>query len=257
MRITAVSYLNTKPFIYGLYRSDNAPEFELSLDIPSVCAAKLLHGEADIALAPIGILPELDHPEIISDFCIGSTGPVKTVCLFSKVPLEKIERVYLDFHSRTSVALVQVLFREYWKLEPEFIPATKGFESKITGTTAGLVIGDRAFPLLNQFPYIYDLAENWTNWTGLPFVFAAWVSTQPVDLVFLEKFNHSLEFGVDRIPELIKILPNMEGVDLDEYYRKNISYELDEAKREGLQRFLSLIGMQHTSFVQKKIAINL
>ncbi|MBK7939276.1 MAG: menaquinone biosynthesis protein [Lewinellaceae bacterium] len=242
MRLSAVSYLNTKPFIYGLFRSDMAGMIDLSLDIPSVCAQKLLSGEADLALTPVAIIPELPQAYLVSDFCIGSTGTVQTVCLFSERPVSEIKKVYLDFHSRTSVALTQLLCARYWKIQPEFIPATPGYESKIQGDTAGLIIGDRAIGQHGCFPFVYDLGEAWAAWTGLPFVFAAWVSVKPLHPELLGRFNAALQIGLDHIPELIKILPTMPGFDLEKYFRENISYELDEPKWVALNHFLGMLA---------------
>lgn len=241
LRVTAVSYLNTKPFIYGIFRSELSEFIDLSLDIPSVCAQKLASGAADLSLAPVAIIPDLPESYLVSDFCIGATGPVKTVCLFSERPIHEIKRLYLDFHSKTSATLVPLLCREYWGIQPEFIPATEGFERRIGGDTAGLIIGDRAIGRERDFPFVYDIGEAWINWTGLPFVFAAWVSRHPLDPEFVGRFNAALQFGISRIPELTKIIPAIPGFDTEAYFRKNISYDLDLAKWNGLQRFLSLV----------------
>jgi chorismate dehydratase len=242
IRISAVSYLNTKPFIYGIYKSFLSDKVELSLDIPSVCARKLQTGQADLVLSPVAVIPQLTQAYLVSDYCIGATGKVKTVCLYSEVPLEQIERVWLDFHSRTSVALVQMLFKHYWQRDPEFLPAQEGFEHQIKGSTAGLVIGDRTIGLDKKFPYVYDLGEAWTAWTQLPFVFAAWISARPLQQDFISDFNLALRGGLEHLPELIKILPDMPGFDTEEYYRKYISYDLDNAKWRGLNRFLSQLA---------------
>jgi chorismate dehydratase len=242
MRLTAVSYLNTKPFIYGLFRSDLAGVIDLSLDIPSVCAQKLLNNEVDIALTPVAIIPQLPKAYLVSDYCIGATGAVKTVCVFSEVPLEEIQQLYLDFHSRTSVVLVQILCREYWHIQPIFIPATEGFEQKIKGNTAAVIIGDRAIGLEDKYPYTYDLGEAWVKWTGLPFVFAAWVSTRPVEPEMVKRLNLALRFGLDHLPELLKIIPANPSFDTERYFRENISYELDEAKWQGLNQFLTYLA---------------
>lgn len=241
IRVTAVSYLNTKPFIYGIFRSDLSEWIDLSLDIPSVCAQKLATGAADLSLAPVAIIPDLEESHVVSDFCIGATGPVKTVCLFSAVPVTEIKRIYLDFHSKTSATLVPLLCRDYWGIHPEFLPASEGFERRIGGDTAGLIIGDRAIGREHDFAYTYDIGEAWVNWTGLPFVFAAWVSRRPLDPDFIHRFNEALQFGISRVPELTKIIPAIPGFDMEAYFRKNISYELDAAKWEGLQRFLHLL----------------
>jgi chorismate dehydratase len=242
-RISAVSYLNTKPFIYGIFRSPVAALTELTLDIPSVCAQKLVAGLSDIALAPVAIIPQLPAVHLLSDYCIGARGPVRTVCLFSEMPLEQITHIYLDFHSRTSVALIQVLCREYWGIKPVFLAAHPGFEQKISGTTAGLIIGDRAFKYHQRFSCVYDLSEAWTNWTGLPFVFAAWISTRPLPNDFLTAFNEALAEGIAHIPELIKILPDMPpGVDLPQYFQQNIVYQFGEEQKEALRRFLGYLN---------------
>lgn len=242
IRISAVSYLNTKPFIYGLFRSDLADKIELSLDIPSVCAEKLKSGAADLALTPVAIIPELAQAYLASDYCIGAQGAVHTVCVFSEVPLERIERLYLDFHSRTSAALTKVLCSEYWHIQPEFLPAAEGFEKKIKGDTAGLIIGDRTFEKHKQFPYVYDLGEAWIDWTGLPFVFAAWISARPLPDTFKKSFNAALAAGIQRIPELVKVLPTLPGIDLETYFSKRISYRLDDAKWIGLNQFLEILA---------------
>ena len=240
MKITAVSYLNTKPFLYGIFQSGLDSEIELSLDMPSVCAQKLLSGEADLGLVPVAAIPLLGESWLVSDFCIGSTGAVRTVCLFSEKPLAEIRRVWLDFHSNTSVALVQILFRECWKQPVEFLAAAPGFEQKISGDTAAVLIGDRAIGLEKKFPFTIDLAEAWTNWTGLPFVFAAWVSRRPPDAVFVEKLNAAFKLGLNQIPQLTMLIPPpAPDFDLKKYFTQNISYELNALKINGLQLFLS------------------
>lgn len=242
MRLTAVSYLNTKPFIYGLFRSDLAEMIDLSLDIPAVCAQKLLSGEADIALTPVAIIPQLPEAHLVSDYCIGSMGKVKTVCIFSEKPLSEVKTILLDFHSKSSVALTRVLCEKHWRVAPALVPAAEGFENQIVGDTAGLIIGDRAIGRERGFPYVYDLGEAWAAWTGLPFVFAAWVSTRPLHPEIAARFNAALRLGLDHLPELLKILPTMPNFDVESYFRENISYELDEPKWQALNRFLGYLS---------------
>lgn len=255
IRLSAVSYLNTKPFIYGLFRGELAEEIELNLDIPSECARKLKAGEVDLALTPVAIIPELPQAWVVSDFCIGSTGTVKTVCLFSEKPLEEIKTILLDFHSRTSVALTRILCEQYWHIQPELVHATEGFEKSISGDTAALIIGDRTIGLHKRYSFIYDLGEAWTSWTGLPFVYAAWVSTRPLDSTMLARFNQALAGGLDHLPELIKILPTIPGFNLDEYYRENISYDLDESKWIALNRFLKILSPEKDYHLERQSVV--
>ena len=242
MVITAVSYLNTKPMIYGLLNGPLSDQITLNLDSPAVCASKFKNGDTDLALVPVGSLVDLDIYHIIGEYCIGSEGKVRTVCLFSEVPIEEIEQIYLDYQSRTSVELIKILARKYWKIEVEWLKGEKGFETKISGKTAGLIIGDRAIGLENEFPYVYDLSEIWRAMTGLPFVFACWVSKNKLDPEFEAMFNHSIKAGIDQIDKLVYILPSPEkDFDLKGYFKKNISYQLDDQKRKALNLFLSEI----------------
>ena len=186
IKISAVSYQNTIPFLYGMENSEFIDRNTcVSLDIP-----KLLDNEVDIGLVPIAILPQLSEFEIITDYCIGAEGDVKSVLLLSDVPLNKIEKVYLDYQSRTSVNLLIVLAQNFWKINPVFKHARPGYESEITGKTAGVVIGDRTFALKKNYKYAYDLAGEWTKFTGLPFVFACWVSNKKIDFDFIKQFNN-------------------------------------------------------------------
>lgn len=247
IKVTAVSYLNTKPLLYGLFKSKIADRLDLKLDIPSVCASRLKTGDAQMGLVPVAIIPELKNARIISDFCIGARGSVKTVCIYSHVPIAEVERVYLDYHSRTSVALTKILLREYWQLNPELVPASADYEKNIRDKSAGLIIGDRAISMAADFPYAYDLAQAWEAHTGLPFVFAAWVSTVPLPDEFLEVFNEGLKAGIDAIPELIYLLPAPSGFDLEKYYTEYISYALDTPKKIALQLFLKKIAPEKKS----------
>ena len=115
LRISAVSYLNSLPFVYGIKNSGFLKNIELSLDVPSVCADKLISGKADIGLVPVAAIPLIKNARIVSDFCIGADGKVQSVLLISRKPLQEIQKVYLDLESRTSVGLAKVLAKEYWK----------------------------------------------------------------------------------------------------------------------------------------------
>ena len=241
-RLVAVSYLNTKPLLYGLLRSPISDTLAIDLAIPSECARQLVAGEADIALVPVAVLPELPYYEIISDYCIGADGAVATVCIYGDVPLEQLTHVYLDHHSRTSVMLTRLLLEEYWEHEITFLEAEDGYIDHINGTIGGLVIGDRTIGLERRFQYVYDLGEAWKHHTGLPFVFAAWVTTKPLPQAFVTQFNAALEEGLAHLPQLQLLLPPpAPGFDLTGYFTHHIDYALDEGKREALGRFLGYV----------------
>ncbi|MCH8331263.1 MAG: menaquinone biosynthesis protein [Bacteroidetes bacterium] len=238
IRLSVVSYMNTRPFIYGLENSEIWDMLELSKDIPSVGADKIVNGEVDIGLVPVVTISRMKEPNIISDYCIGSDGKVRTVCVFSQVPIEKIRRIYLDYHSRTSVHLLRILLDEYWQLKPELIEASTGYESQMQGDTAGLVIGDRAFDHEEKFQYRYDLGEVWKQHTGLPFVFATWVSNRQFPKPFLKQFNEALKLGITNIDN--SLLENEKH--FLPYLHNNISFHLDDHKKKGMNLFLTKVS---------------
>lgn len=245
IRMTAVSYLNTKPLLFGLVKSGLSEKIDLHLDIPSVCAKKLVEGEADLGLVPVAIIPELPTPRIVSDYCIGSEGTVRTVGIFSERPLAEVRRIYLDFHSRTSVQLCRYLLSAHWNLSPELLPAKPGFEALVEGDTAALIIGDRAIAYEHRYPFFYDLGEAWKQHSGLPFVYAAWVANRELDPGFLAELNRSFALGLADLPQLMYLIPSpYPSFDLQEYYTKNISYLLDSPKRKALDRFLGIVRAQ-------------
>ncbi len=242
MKITAVSYLNTKPLLYGIFKSRINEKITLELNIPSICADKLANGEVDLGLVPVAVIPKLPAAHIVSDYCIGTVGAVKTVGIYSNCPIEEMTHVFMDYHSRTSVQLAQILFRDYWHIQPELLTAKPGFEDKIEFTRGALIIGDRTIGLDKKYPYFYDLGAAWLEMTGLPFVFAAWVSTKPLEESFLKEFNAALKMGIDEIPQLMYILPRPSDndFDLELYFTKYISYEFDAEKQKALDLFLKL-----------------
>lgn len=240
IKIGAVNYLNTKPLIYGLQHSAIFNEIELQQGFPAKIAHLLLNDEIDIGLVPIAILPSLKYFEIITDYCIGATQSVASVCLFSDVPIEKIKVVLLDYQSKTSVALCKILFKHYWKKQVVFKEADEHFTDTIKGSTAAVVIGDRAFEQRNVHAYIYDLASEWIAFTGLPFVFATWVANKKIEHDFLMKFNEANSLGLQHFDDVIATISNP-LYNMHTYFNKNISYIFDENKKEGLKKFLNYL----------------
>ncbi len=243
LKISAVSYLNTFPFVYGLKESGILQNFRLELDVPSVCAEKFKNRTVDIALVPVGALSEINGFHYISDYCIGAVGEVKTVLLLSKVPLENITHVYLDFDSRTSVELVKVLARQYWKIDPQWENLEAGHAEVGAKIDSLVAIGDKTFRLKPDFPYVYDLAAEWVRFTGLPFVFAVWVSREKLAGDLLGKFSGALAYGIHHKAECIEYFRSKlpEDVDCLGYLENSISFEFDARKKEGLSMFLGYL----------------
>ena len=239
LKISCVSYLNSRPFIEGLEGSSVLREASLSLDVPSECAAKLMDGRADIGLVPVAVLPDLPEAHIVSDFCIGADGPVETVLLLSHVPLEEVTSIIPDSHSRTSVMLAHVLADRYWNIKPEW----KAADAPESRHCARLLIGDKTFRERERYGYVTDLAEAWKEFTTLPFVFACWASTRPLPPAFIAEFNAALATGLDQREAMAGKLSDLyPGVDIASYLNHRISYTLDDRKRAGMDLFFRMCG---------------
>lgn len=248
IRLSAVAYLNTKPFLFGIYSKALDEQLDMTLDIPSVCAQKLRAGEVDLGLIPVAMIPHIPEARIVSDFCIGTPGEVKTVGLFAERPIQELRRLFLDYHSRSSAALTRYLLKEHWHLKPQLIQAYPGYEQEIQGDTGGLIIGDRAIGLEKHYPYVYDLGLEWKQHSGLPFVFAAWVANKALPSDFLRDFNAALAHGVQRIPQVAAMFqsayPHFSTLD---YFEQYIDYHLDAPKKTALNHFLSWLRKEQTT----------
>lgn len=242
IRVGTVNYLNTKPLEYGLKRPPMSEMIELVEDYPAHLADMLLKDQVDVGLIPVAIIPKLSEYYIVGDYCIGTEGEVASVCLFSEVPVEQVRKIYLDYQSRTSVALLKVLMREHWKIQPELVMASdENYRNEIKAETAGLVIGDRALAQRKKSTFIYDLGSEWKKMTGLPFAFAAWISTRKIPEDFIEIFNKANAYGIEHIDEVIAA-NSFDHYDLKKYYTHHLNYFLDGDKKKAIQLFLKLIS---------------
>jgi chorismate dehydratase len=241
IRVGAVSYLNTKPLLYGIENSPVINEISLISEYPARIADMLLEDEIDIGLVPVSIIPRMKEYQINTGYCIGSDGPVASVCLFSEVPISEVKKVLLDYQSRTSVALVEILFERHWKQNPVYEQAGPDFLDHIQRDTAAVVIGDRALKQRSVSAHIYDLGEAWKEMTGLPFVFAAWISSKKLDPGWIQRFDQANAFGIQHIQQVIEQIPDS-YFDFKKYYTRYLSYELDEEKKKGLSLFLEMLS---------------
>jgi len=241
IRISAVSYTNTKPFIYGLQHTGFVDKIELSLDTPADCARKLIDDTVDIGLIPVAATLNLPNWEIVSDYCIGAVGAVNSVFIFSNCPLNEIEFLQLDPESRSSNNLARVLLKNYWKLNPELIEGAANYSLSTETSTAFVQIGDRTFGKKNQYKYVYDLAEEWQKFTGLPFMFAGWIANKPIPHEFMLEFNAALKYGLDHREDLFKELPIRDDFDIVDYLMVKIDFDLTEDKKKALYLFLDYI----------------
>lgn len=239
-RIGAVRYLNSKPLVEGL--PDLVPEAELLLDFPSRLADELAAGRLDVALIPsVEAFSDPDY-EIASDACVAARGPVMSVKLYFRTPPGEVRTLALDEGSRTSAALSRIMLAERYGAEPRLVPFPIGAEMESTAAEAVLMIGDRAMHApAEPFHTVWDLGEEWRQWTGLPFVFAMWVTREGVELGDVETALASArDLGVERIGEIsareapaLNLTPEVAR----KYLTHNLHFHLGSAERQGLKLF--------------------
>lgn len=243
IRIGAVSYLNTKPLVYGL--AERLPDCDLAYDLPSRLALKLARGELDIALIPSIEFFQDPSYSMISDACIGCRGPVLSVKLFSHVPVNRIRTLALDEGSRTSRALLQILLRERFDISPELTSLPIDADPTAIKTDAMLLIGDRAIHAPEgDWAAVWDLGHEWNRWSGLPFVFAMWVARSGIDEAKLAEIDRALRESRDDGVAHLETIAAREAAHVKlgaaeclSYLRDNLYFYLGTREERGLELF--------------------
>ncbi|MCH5330652.1 MAG: menaquinone biosynthesis protein [Alistipes sp.] len=242
VKITAVSYLNTIPFIYGLKHASVFGS-DILLCPPAQCADNYSSRLADVALLPAAVVPQLKDARIITDYCIGAVQAVRTVELMSDCAIKNIRRIFLDPHSRTSIQLLRWLAAKVWRISPEWCPLEGGYDNLQQRAREGdafLLIGDKVFEREHLFTYKTDLAEAWQQATGLPFCFAVWVARNGTPYSVIDELQHAFTFGVEHIYEsVLEFGFGDKPYNAYEYLTRNIDFLLDENKRKALKKFWS------------------
>ncbi len=238
IRIAMVSYLNSIPFKYGIEHM-GSKRIELTEKNPAECARLFFNDKVDVALLPVGALMGNDNYKIFSNHCIGSIGKVRTVSLFTNDKLDNINKVYLDSHSRTSVLLVKLMLKESNCNNIKFID-TQTENLELEAGEAKLMIGDKVFRNTVGYKYIIDLSEWWENHTGLPFVFAVWVKNDKLEIKDENMLSESFGYGVQNLAEVLKTIDS--EIDLKAYFKRSISYDFDDKKREALALFFKKLN---------------
>ena len=241
IKISAVSYTNSKPFIYGIQHTDIINKIDLSLDIPADCARKVIDNKVDIGLIPVAATLNMPYWNIVADYCIGAKGAVNSVFIFSNCEIHKLKWLQLDPESRTSNNLARVLLKNYWKVDPVLITDAPDYSNLTDNQTAFVQIGDRTFGKKGKFAFAYDLAEEWQKFTGLPFVFAAWIANKPIEQSFIDEFNASLKYGLAHREALFAEIPARDDFDIQDYLLNKIDFDLTEDKKQALHLFLEYL----------------
>ncbi len=240
MRICAVSYLNTRPFLFGLHQEFSPEEIQIETRVPSECAQVFAEGKADLALVPVGTLAELNHPLILNNWCIGAEGKVDSVFICANQEIQSIRHLIQDQHSRTSNLLSAILLENYWRQPVEIQLPREGAWLQPEEDTAYVIIGDKAVAARENFRYVYDLAEMWKLYTGLPFVFAVWVYRE-MDLTQEMRVLKAFQYGMQHLEQVASASAPDFGLtqkQVLEYFTISLSYTLDTPKMAAIERYL-------------------
>ena len=246
LRISAISYLNTAPLMWDFEHGVAGGDFDITYTVPSQCAAELARGSADIGIIPAAAYASIPDLRILPGVAIASKRAVRSILLVSRKPLDHIHTVALDNSSLTSVALVRVLFEKYWGGAREFTSAQPDLDAMLAAHDAALLIGDPALTVDRAKYQTWDLAEEWSRFTGKPFVFAFWAIREAaaretnLDLpaIFQESRDHGLEpANLEQIAQTWAPRLGLAHADVMAYLTTNIHYYLDDACLQGLDLF--------------------
>lgn len=241
LRVGIVNFLNSKPLAWGFLKGHHADLFAPSYHPPALVARLLAQGNLDIGLIPSIEVQRIPNLRVLPDMCVAAKHEVRSVLLVSRGPVEEIRRVALDQNSRTSATLVRVLLRERYGINPEYLHERPDPERMLSEADAALIIGDPALRVDRERYHIIDLAEEWNELTGLPFVFAVWAVRPEVDIPDLPfYFKSSLRYGLSSLDTLVRESAAELGLDSSEvrsYLTENLSFFLRQEEIEGLEEF--------------------
>jgi chorismate dehydratase len=269
LRISIVEFLNTAPLVWGFTDGPLRGKYDLSFAVPSQCAEDLRAGRADVGIIPAIEYQRMDDVVVLPEMAVAAKDEVRSILVISKMPIENVQRFALDANSRSSVGLVKLLCRKHWNIEPEFIDTAVEADEILQHADAALVIGDPALrvrlkldaleaklPLAenccgsdsDEQPvrdiatlFVYDVAQQWLEMTGLPCVLAVWVARRGVvtpELV--EDFQASRAYGIAHIGDIAEgaaLKLDLPPVELERYLKKNINYSLDAENLAGLNLY--------------------
>lgn len=269
LRISIVEYLNTAPLVWGFTEGPLAGKCDLSFTVPSQCAEALRRGDVDVAIIPSIEYQRMDKVVALPGMAVAAKGEVRSILVVAKKPIELAKKIALDSSSRSSAALVRLLAKDLWKIQPEFVEAAPDPSEMLKQADAALVIGDPALRVslkwealnskapsdgaccqgdIEDMPvpgyetlFIYDVAYQWRRMTQRPCVLAIWAGRrEAITSQVVADFQASKQYGMERIPEIAEaaaIKLDLPPRALERYLTDNINFDLDEENLAGLRLY--------------------
>ncbi|HWS89417.1 MAG TPA: menaquinone biosynthesis protein [Pyrinomonadaceae bacterium] len=245
-RVAASSYLNTAPLVWSFARGRRRGEVRLVTDTaPARCADMLARGQVEAALVPVIEYQRLPETAVVPGVCVGARREVHSVVLVTRgKELKEVESVALSIESRTSAALVEVIFREFLGRAPRLEPFVPQLSDMLECHDAALVIGDPAMTFDRSGLRVYDMAALWREFTGLGFVFAMWMADAGASRTVREiNFAAARDEGLASMDEIVEEYGRELGRPREElvrYLTENIAFDLDGEMRAGLELYFRL-----------------
>ena len=271
LRISIVEFLNSAPLVWGFTDGPLAGQYDLSFAVPSQCAEDLRAGRVDVGIIPAIEYQRMENVVALPGMAVASKGEVRSILVFSKVPIEQARSFALDTNSRSSVALARLLCRGHWNIAPEFIDSAPNVDEMLARADAAVVIGDPALRLRlkvdalqakapgtegccccegedDEHPvkgietlFVYDVAQQWREMTGLPSVLAIWVARRGVITPeMLADFQASRDYGIAHVNDIAEgaaLMLDLPPRELERYLTENINYSLDDENLAGLRLY--------------------
>jgi chorismate dehydratase len=269
LRISVVEFLNTAPLVWGFTDGPFVGRYDLSFAVPSQCAEDVRAGRADVGIIPAIEYQRMENVVALPGMAVAAKNEVRSILVVSKMPIERARTFALDTNSRSSVGLVKLLCRQYWKIAPEFIDSAPDPNKMLGLADAALIIGDPALRLRFQVDalegkvpqgeaccggnadehpvkdvqtlFVYDVAQQWREMTGLPCVLAIWVARRgTVTPEVVADFQVSREYGLAHIGDIAEgaaLKLDLDTRALERYLTQNIDYSLDEENLAGLKLY--------------------
>lgn len=242
-RLAASSFLNSAPLIWSFSNGSRREDVHLTDAVPSRCADLLAAGASDFALVPVIEFQRIDGAQLVPGVCVGSREQVRSVVLVSHLNnLKKIRTVALDESSRTSAALVKIIFKEFLGFEPQWTTTSPDLKQMLRANDAALVIGDRGMLFPREHLHVWDLATLWHDHTRLGFVFAMWMAVETAGRP-MPDFLGARNEGIAKLEEIVAsyarqtpLLPD----EIRDYLNRNIIFQIDQDLSRGMELYFQL-----------------
>lgn len=250
--VGTVPYLNACPLV-DWFHFDGSDRGVSVVDAVPSALASLIHA-GDVAVGLVSTLQAIIQPEMytIADIGVAATGAVESVRLFSKCPITSIQTIALDSSSNTSNVLVQILMAKRYGMSCRYSHHQPNLATMTSSSDAALLIGDNGYAEIDAYPFVYDLGQEWFDWTGLPFVYAVWTSRACINPNLMDLLYLACDWGMSNLHFLAVERAVKHGTTVPRalhYFNEVMEYRLDQSHRDGLALYKAYVRELESTLV--------